>query len=219
MKRGDAATVIPFPGTSTPRRRSRWKIVLWIAGALVAALALAIVAVAAFIATHVIDETRPADAIVVFGAAEYSGHPSPVLRARLDHAYDLYRRGIAPVVIVTGGFGGDPRFSEGGVGRDYLSRLGVPDSSLIAETQSADTAESAERVAAILRTNGWHSVCAVSDAYHLFRVKQFLQRFGVVAYASPRPDSIPKTSTGRAEAALRESVSLIFWRIVPMGSW
>lgn len=219
MKRGDAATVIPFPGTTTPRRKSRWKIVFWIGGILAAALVLSIAAVAFFIATHVTDETRPADAIVVFGAAEYSGRPSPVLRARLDHAYDLYRRGIAPVVIVTGGFGGDPRFSEGGVGRDYLSRLGVPDVSLIAETQSADTAESAERVAAILRTNGWHSVVAVSDAYHLFRVKQFLRRFGVTAYASPRPDSIPKTRMGRAEAALRESISLIFWRIMPMGSW
>jgi uncharacterized SAM-binding protein YcdF (DUF218 family) len=217
MKRGNA--VIPFPTSATASHKSRWKIVLWIAGAVVSAFAVAIVAVAGYIANHVADETRPADAIVVFGAAEYSGRPSPVLRARLDHAYDLYRRGIAPVVIVTGGFGGDPRFSEGGVGRDYLSRLGVPDSSLIAETQSADTAESSERIAAILRTNGWHSVVAVSDAYHLFRVKQFLRRFGVVAYASPRPDSIPKTRQGRAVAALRESVSLIFWRIVPMGSW
>ena len=91
--------------------------------------------------------------------------------------------------------------------------------SLIAETQSADTAESAERVAAILRANGWHTVVAVSDAYHLFRVKQFLARKGVVAYASPRPDSGPKSRSARAAAALREAVSLIFWRVMPMGSW
>lgn len=219
MKRGSTATVIPFPPTPSRARRPLWKVVLWVASATIAALVLVIVAVAIYIAGHVRDETRPADAIVVFGAAEYSGHPSPVLKARLDHAYDLYRRGLAPVVIVTGGFGGDPRFSEGGVGREYLSRLGVPDASLIAETQSADTAESAERVAAILRANGWHSVDAVSDAYHLFRVKQFLTRRGVIAYASPRPDSIPKTALGRALGALRESVSLIFWRVVPMGSW
>ena len=219
MKHGAPSTVISFPAAAPKLRRSRVKILLWVAATAVVGLVVAIVAVAAFIASHVRDEARPADAIVVFGAAEYSGRPSPVLKARLDHAYELYQRGLAPVVIVTGGFGGDPRFSEGGVGRDYLSRLGIPDSSLIAETQSADTAESAERIAAILRTNGWHTVVAVSDAYHLFRVKQFLARFGVVAYASPRPESIPKTRLGRAMAALRESVSLIFWRVVPMGSW
>jgi uncharacterized SAM-binding protein YcdF (DUF218 family) len=122
-------------------------------------------------------------------------------------------------VITTGGFGDDPKFSEGGVGRDYLSRRGIPDASLIAETQSADTAESAARVAAILQANRWHSVVAVSDAYHLFRVKQFLARKGIVAYGSPRPDSIPKTRPARALAALREAVSLIFWRIMPTGSW
>jgi uncharacterized SAM-binding protein YcdF (DUF218 family) len=187
----------------------------------IAAIALGvwIVATAYYIAQHVGDEARPADVIVVFGAAEYSGHPSPVWKARLDHAYALYERGIAPVVIATGGFGGDPHFSEGGVGRDYLSRRGVPDSSLIAETQSDDTAESAKRVAAIMRANHWRTAVAVSDAYHLFRVKRFLERQGVVAYSSPRPDSVPKTRSGRALAALREAVSLTYWRIVPMGSW
>src|ERR1700727_2670839 len=81
------------------------------------------------------DETRTADAIVVFGAAEYDGRPSPVYKARLDHAAQLYHRGLAPMVITTGGAGGDPRFSEGEVGREYLKTLGVPDSQLIAETQ------------------------------------------------------------------------------------
>src|SRR5579864_5406287 len=90
-------------------------------------------------------ELHPADAIVVFGAAEYAGHPSPVLRARLEHAADLFRRGVAPVVITTGGAGGDPNFSEGGVGRDDLMRRGIPERSLIAETQGSDTAQSAVR--------------------------------------------------------------------------
>src|SRR5262245_15810792 len=93
------------------------------------------------------DEARPAGAIVVFGAAEYDGRPSPVYRARLDHAAELYSRGLAPIVITTGGSGADPKFSEGEVGRDYLKTLGVPDAHLIAETQSDDTAESARRVA------------------------------------------------------------------------
>ena len=77
-----------------------------------------------------VDEARPADAIVVFGAAEYVGHPSPVYRARLDHAYDLFQRGLAPVVITTGGAGKDPHFSEGQVGRDYLEARGIPDVNL-----------------------------------------------------------------------------------------
>jgi uncharacterized SAM-binding protein YcdF (DUF218 family) len=96
------------------------------------------------------DEARAADVIVVFGAAEYDGRPSPVYKARLDHAAQLYHRGLAPIVIITGGSGNDPRFSEGVVGREYLKGLGIPDSRLIAETQSADTAESARRVSTIM---------------------------------------------------------------------
>ena len=73
------------------------------------------------------DEAQPADAIVVFGAAEYAGRPSPVYRARLDHAYTLFQRGLAPLIITTGGHGGDPHFSEGGVGHDYLRSRGIPE--------------------------------------------------------------------------------------------
>src|SRR5581483_5167120 len=111
------------------------------------------------------DESRPASAIVVFGAAEYAGRPSPVYRARLNHAYDLFQRGLAPVIITTGGSGLDPSFSEGGVGREYFRARGVPEPDLIAETQSDDTAESAKRVGVIMRTNGMKSCLAVSDAY------------------------------------------------------
>ena len=96
------------------------------------------------------DEARTADAIVVFGAAQYDGRPSPVYKARLDHAAQLYHRGLAPMVIITGGSGNDLRFSEGVVGREYLKTLGIPDNQLIAETQSPDTAESARRVATIM---------------------------------------------------------------------
>ena len=219
MKRRNPANVIRFPGAPPRTRQPAWKIVLRVVAVTACALALLVVLTAAYIATHVGDNARRADAIIVFGAAEYVGRPSPVFKARLDHAYDLFQRGLAPVVITTGGFGDDPKYSEGGVGRDYLSRRGIPDASLIAETQSADTAESAERVAAILRANGWHTVVAVSDAYHLFRVKQFLARQGVTAYTSPRPDSVPKTRTERILGALREAVSLIFWRVMPMGNW
>ncbi len=164
-----------------------------------------------------LDEARPADAIVVFGAAEYAGRPSPVYRARLDHAYDLFQRGLAPFVITTGGAGADPKFSEGGVGRDYLSSRGIPDRCLIAETQGDDTAESAQRVSAILHANHMKTVLAVSDAYHIFRIKRLMEQYGIAVYGSPRPASIPRTTAARIEASLRESVSYVFWRVYP--SW
>jgi uncharacterized SAM-binding protein YcdF (DUF218 family) len=159
-----------------------------------------------------LDQPHAADAIVVFGAAEYVGHPSPVYRARLDHAYDLFQRGLAPVIITTGGAGNDPRYSEGQVGRDYLEGRGIPDVNLIAETQGANTDESVQRVATILRANDMHSVLLVSDAYHLYRAQKMMAREGVQVYISPRPGSVPKTFFGRWMAALRESFSYLLYR-------
>jgi uncharacterized SAM-binding protein YcdF (DUF218 family) len=159
------------------------------------------------------DEARPADVIVVFGAAEYVGRPSPIFRARLDHAYQLFQRGLAPLIITTGGAGRDPRFSEGQVGRDYLAKLGVPDVSLIAETQAGDTDQSARRVAAILEANELKTALLVSDAYHLYRARRMMQREGITVYASPRPGSIPKSPVGRCLAALREAVSYTLYQL------
>src|SRR5277367_7000109 len=158
-------------------------------------------------------DTRSADAIVVFGAAEYSGRPSPVYRARLDHAFDLFRQGVAPVVITTGGAAADPSFSEGGVGHDYLMHRGIPDSSLIEETHGSDTAQSAERIAVIMRANHIYSCVAVSDAYHVFRIRKLLEHQGIQVYVSPRPDSIPHSLWQRAEAVLREAASYVVWRL------
>jgi uncharacterized SAM-binding protein YcdF (DUF218 family) len=184
--------------------------------------ALALAALAAFLAlTGVrivregsLQELHPADAIIVFGAAEYAGHPSPVLRARLDHAFDLFRRGIAPVVITTGGAASDPSFSEGGVGRDYLERRGIPERNLIAETQGSDTAQSAVRVAVIMRANGLHSCVAVSDAYHVFRIKKLLEHEGIgPVYVAPRPESRPHSAGQRVYAVLREASSYLLWKL------
>jgi uncharacterized SAM-binding protein YcdF (DUF218 family) len=161
-----------------------------------------------------LQELHPADAIVVFGAAEYSGHPSPVLRARLDHAFDLFERGLAPVLITTGGAASDPTFSEGGVGRDYLEHRGIPERSLIAETQGSDTAQSAVRVAVIMRANGLHSCVAVSDAYHVFRIKRLLEHEGIgPVYVAPRPDSRPRSVGQRAYAVMREASSYLLWKM------
>ncbi|HTC48510.1 MAG TPA: YdcF family protein [Candidatus Aquilonibacter sp.] len=159
-------------------------------------------------------ELHPADAIVVFGAAEYSGHPSPVLRARLDHAFELFHQGLAPVIITTGGAASDPTFSEGGVGHDYLMRRGVAEKNLIAETQGSDTAQSAVRVAVIMRANGLHSCVAVSDAYHVFRIKRLLEHEGIgPVYEAPRPGSRPHSVVQRLYAVLREASSYLLWRM------
>lgn len=154
-----------------------------------------------------------ADAIVVFGAAQYAGHPSPIFRARLDHGFDLFQRGLAPVVIATGGAGQDPDFSEGGVGRDYLLRRGVPEQSLIAETQGSDTALSAERVANIMRKNGMHSCIAVSDAYHVFRIRALLEKEGIGVEVAPRPESRPRSMWERFWAVMREAMSYLAWEL------
>ena len=160
-----------------------------------------------------VDETQAADAIMVLGAAEYAGHPSPVFKARLDHALALYHRGIAPVVITTGGHGEDPQFSEGGVGRKYLIDHGVPDEAIIAETQSDNTDESTQRVATIMQKNGMKSCVVVSDGYHIFRVKRMLGRYGVQAYGAPRPNSRPQSRWQRGTLILREVLSYTLWRL------
>lgn len=191
----------------------RWWLRLLI---LVAVAAVSFVVITAIQIAHTSSEQQlhPADAIVVFGAAEYSGHPSPVLRARLDHALDLFHRGLAPVVITTGGAALDPTFSEGGVGRDYLMHHGVPERSLIAETQGSDTSESAERIAVIMRANGLHSCIAVSDAYHVYRIRKLLEHEGVgPVYVAPRPDSVPRNVFQRTIAVFREAASYSLWRI------
>ena len=159
------------------------------------------------------DPPRKCDAIVVFGAAEYAGRPSPVLRARLDHAEELFRNSFAPIIITTGGAGLDPVYTEGGVGRDYLAKQGVPDVNLIAETQGSDTAESAERVSAIMHTNRMRTALVVSDAFHIFRIKRMMARQGIQAFGAPRPDSWPKTRWGRIAGVAREVVSYWAWKL------
>jgi uncharacterized SAM-binding protein YcdF (DUF218 family) len=194
-------------------RHARWWLRLLVLVVVAAAGFLTITAIQ-IVHTASLQELHPADAIVIFGAAEYSGRPSPVLRARLDHALDLFHRGLAPVIITTGGAAADPIFSEGGVGRDYLMRHGVPERSLIAETQGRDTAESALRVGVIMRANGLHSCVAVSDEYHVFRIRKLLEREGVAPiYVAPRPESKPHSVLQRAIAVLREATSYLLWRV------
>jgi len=160
-----------------------------------------------------LDEARPADVIVVLGAAEYGGRPSPVYRARLEHAAELFQKGLAPFIITSGGPGGEKNFSEGQVGRDYLAAHGIPERQLIAETQSHDTNESAQRVAAIMRANGMKTCIAVSDDYHLYRVKKMLEAQGVTVYGSPRAESRPVSPGQHTKLVMQEIFKYIAWKL------
>ena len=133
------------------------------------------------------DQAVVSDAIAVFGAAEYAGRPSPVFHARLDHAADLYQRGIAPLVITLGGGGDrDSGKSEGGVGRDYLLARGVPLQDIIAETTSVDTEQQVHRLAAIARDHNLQHIVVVSDGTHMFRIRALCDDAGLDVYTSPR---------------------------------
>ncbi len=134
------------------------------------------------------DQAQPADAIAVFGAAEYAGRPSPVYHARLDHALTLYDRQIAPVVVTLGGGADkDAGLTEGGVGRDYLLAHGVPYAAIIAETDSFSTQQQARRLAVIARDHNFQHIVVVSDPTHLLRVQQLCWNAGLDIYTSPRP--------------------------------
>jgi uncharacterized SAM-binding protein YcdF (DUF218 family) len=200
-----------MPTPEAERKSSRW--LFWTT---VVATVMVLAVFSSIFATILKDSTmqelHPADAIIVFGAAQYDGRPSPVFRARLDHANELFRQGLAPVVITTGGSAADPKFSEGGVGHDYLMRKGIPESALIAETQANDTAESAERVSAIMQKNRMHSCLAVSDAYHMFRIRMLLMHQGLKVFLAPRPDSRPRSFWLSTVALMKESASYLLWR-------
>jgi uncharacterized SAM-binding protein YcdF (DUF218 family) len=162
-------------------------------GFAVLALAVLAAAVATFSVAKAIerqstvDEAQPADVILVLGAAEYRGRPSPVLEARLNHALFLYLQGMAPRILTTGGKGGDPTFTEGDVGRAYLSRHGVPSEAILVESEGESTVESTAAAIEIMRRTNMKSCIVVSDGYHIYRVKRMLEFQGISVYGSPRP--------------------------------
>jgi uncharacterized SAM-binding protein YcdF (DUF218 family) len=159
------------------------------------------------------DQAAPSDAIVVFGAAEYDGKPSPVYRARLDHAHNLYDRGIAPLIITLGGPGGDG-FTEGGVGQDYLMGAGVPEAAIIAETHSRSTSESAARLAVIVHANNLGRLVIVSDGMHLFRIHAICAADGLNVLTSPRPrNPNNEEKTHESDPIGHEILTYTLWRL------
>ena len=158
------------------------------------------------------EEARPADVIVILGAAEYRGKPSPVLKARLDHGLGLFRQKMASRILTTGGAGGDPMFTEGEVGRDYLIRQGVPSEAILVETEGATTMHSTAAAAEIMRRMRLRSCILVSDGYHIFRAKKMLEAQGLKVYGSPRPEA-PRTETQQWWLCLRQAVGYVLWSV------
>jgi uncharacterized SAM-binding protein YcdF (DUF218 family) len=130
-----------------------------------------------------------ADAIMVLGAAQYNGRPSPVLRARLDYSLDLYFRGYAPRMVFTGGVGRGDTLSEGEVARRYAMSHGVPDSAILVERQGVTSAQSVRAAAALMRAAGMHRALVVSDRFHMLRLDLLTRRAGIRPYAAPTPVS------------------------------
>lgn len=155
-----------------------------------------------------IDNAERADAIAVFGAAEYAGRPSPVLHARLDKAVALYSHGIAPFVITLGGGSNkDSGRTEGGVGRDYLLANGIPFDKIIAETHSFDTQEQVQKLAQIAAERHFHTIVVVSDGTHLFRIALLCRRAGLNVLTSPRAPLGHIDDVDAAERVLHEMLS------------
>ncbi len=151
------------------------------------------------------DEQRPADAIVVLGAAQYNGRPSPVLEARISHAVELYAAGVAPLLIVTGGKAAGDRTTEASVARAWAEDHGVPSSAILAEDRGRTTLESLEAVAELLRARKLTSAVFVSDRTHMLRVLRLATDQGVTAWGSPTTTSpVDADPAPRLEAIIHE---------------
>ncbi len=153
------------------------------------------------------DQARPAGSIVVLGAAQYDGKPSPVLRARLDHGIDLWNRGMGKVFVLTGGQGYGDTTSEAAVGRTYAKRHGIPDTAILMENSGRTTRESMLGVAEILEKRNINSAILVSDPFHMLRLSITGKRFGLTTYTSPtRTSPISPNREKRWRYMLGESV-------------
>jgi uncharacterized SAM-binding protein YcdF (DUF218 family) len=189
------------------RRQSGWKRV---AGSLVVVL-LVLWAISAVAVVHAgsRDRAQRADAVVVLGAAQYVGRPSPVLKARLDHAISLWSRGLAPLLIVTGGMGTGDTTSEGAVSRQYALKHGVPDSAILVESQGRTTRESLGAVADMMHGRDLDRAILVSDPFHMLRLSIVARGLGLTPYTSPTPSSPISANRGEAwRYVLSESIKV-----------
>jgi vancomycin permeability regulator SanA len=161
------------------------------------------------------DEARPADAIVVLGAAQYDGTPSPVFRARIDHAVDLWKSGLAPWFVVTGGSAVGDRTTEAAAARAYAVSQGVPESAIIGESRGTTTLTSLLGLRDLFAEHDIRSAVFVSDRGHMLRVIRMAGDLGIEAFGSPTEES-PSDATlvARARATLHELGALGWYLIV-----
>jgi uncharacterized SAM-binding protein YcdF (DUF218 family) len=142
----------------------------------------------------------------VLGAAQYNGRPSPVLKARLDHAIDLFHKGLAKKMVFTGGVGAGDTVSEGEVARRYAIKHDVPSSAILVERHGVTSAESVAAAASLMRAKGLRSALVVSDSYHMLRLELLARRAGIRPYRAPAASPIDRARRTRARYVLRESV-------------
>lgn len=190
-----------------PRRRSTWSLFGWTLGLLTFGVWLTSLAGVLYWERR--DAARPAAAIVVLGAAQYVGHPSPVLRARLDHALELFHRRLAPRIIFTGGFGDRDTTSEAAVSQRYAIEHGVPPEAIMIENTGRTTSESLQEVARLMDADSSRDVILVSDPFHMLRLSILARRYGLNPLTSPTRTS--PISSNRREAwryALSESIKV-----------
>ncbi|SDG49523.1 YdcF family protein [Klenkia brasiliensis] len=184
-------------------------------GAAVLAVALVVVSTAAAIWwTARQDSEPPSDAIVVLGSAQYNGVPSSIFEARLEHALQLWREGVAPVVVTVGGKRGGDEFTEAEAGRDYLEQAGVPAEDLVPVTDGVDTLESMRLVAAEFGQRGWSTAVLVTDPWHAMRAERMAEDSGIDAASSPtRQGPAVQTRTTQFRYILRETAAYLLYRV------
>lgn len=189
-----------------PRPRSRFRVTTLVIALLVAGWVMSMMLVER---AGRRDEAQTADVIVVLGAAQYVGRPSPVLRARVDHAVSLWKRGLAPTLILTGGTGVGDTTSEAAVARKYAMSKGVPDHAIVIERHGRTTSESMQAVARIMDDREKNTVILVSDPFHMLRLSILARRYGLVPYTSPtRTSPITSNREERWKYMVSESVKV-----------
>lgn len=158
-----------------------------------------------------VEEMEPADVILVLGAAQYNGRPSPVLQARLNHALLLYLQHRAPYILTTGGAGRDPEFTEAEVGRNYMIQHGVESEAIITEAGST-TAQSVGAAAETMHRMNLHSCIVVSDGYHIYRVKRLMEAQRIKVYGSPRPQNGGLSKRQQNWLYLKQAAGFVLWQ-------
>jgi uncharacterized SAM-binding protein YcdF (DUF218 family) len=160
------------------------------------------------------DHRPVSDTIVVLGSAQYNGRPSPILRARLDHALTLYRSGVAPRIVTVGGNRAGDRFTEAGAGARYLRDSGAPAGAVVAVEQGGDTLESVRAVAAVFRERGWHTAVLVTDPWHVLRTQRMASDEGIRAVGSPtRSGPVVQTRATELRYVARETAAYLYYRL------